>query len=371
MFAGLVSRAWLARPAKRLDVLSTCAAILAVAVALLPLQLRSAAAKTPGTVHCYGGWCHRINTIDEMDGMVGRRGVLTASYYDDCRRDRFNTCGLTSSGAIFRPDQPDNAASPIFPDGTILLAYNPGTKLAVVVRVTSTGPYRGDRTLDVSRATAEHLGFARSGVATLEVAVLKSPREQDAQYKKFREYAPVPGFIGRFDTFDDASDVAIAKLRMETNSVAVARSDQPSEVISIDLFATADKANLSGATEEMAPLAPTEVVTLLDAIPAIGGAPTIKEIATDGLGDIIQVATVREFNLTPRIISRIAAWIDIAREKARVRQNSPTRVLRMEEFPQPAMTIAARTKLFILAARESAHFGATTNRRTSKYFAER
>jgi Lytic transglycolase len=146
---------------------------------------------------------------------------VTASFYDDCRRDRFNPCGLTSSGAVFRPDMPDNAASPIFPDGTVLLTYNPETKLAAVLRVTSTGPYRGDRTLDVSRATAEHLGFAKRGVAPLEVVVLKSPEEHEARYKKLREYAPVPGFIGKFATFEAAHDRAVAQLRMETARVSV------------------------------------------------------------------------------------------------------------------------------------------------------
>ena len=160
-----------------------------------------------------------------MDGMVGRRGMLKASYYDDCRVDRFNTCGLTSSGAIFHPNRPDNAASPIFPDGTVILAYNPATKLAAVLRVTSTGPYRGDRTLDVSRATAEHLGFVKRGVAPLEVVVLNSPTAKDARYKKLREYAPVPGFIGRFETFEAAHDTALQKLSLDAAHISVAAVD--------------------------------------------------------------------------------------------------------------------------------------------------
>lgn len=210
--------------AARTAVLGAIAALVCV---LLPAV---SAAKTPGTVHCYGGFCHRINSVDEMDAMVGRRGVLKASYYDDCKRDRFNPCGLTSSGAVFRPDRPDNAASPIFPDGTVLLTYNPQTRLAAVLRVTSAGPYRDDRTLDVSRATAEHLGFLKQGVATLEVVVLKSPEEHEARYKKLRDYAPVPGFLGLFDTFEKAHDTALARMQLNGARVTVAAIDTKSDI---------------------------------------------------------------------------------------------------------------------------------------------
>ena len=57
------------------------------------------------------------------------------------------------------PGQADNAASPIYPDGTTLLLWHPQTQEAAVVRVNNAGPYWGERKLDVSRATAEKLGF--------------------------------------------------------------------------------------------------------------------------------------------------------------------------------------------------------------------
>ena len=195
------------------------AALVTAGCAMLTTQAR---AKTPGTVHCYGGWCHRVSTIDEMHSMVGQRGYLRASYYDDCRIDRFNTCGLTSSGEVFRPDQADNAASPIFPDGTILLTYNPENGNAAVLRVNSTGPYRGDRRLDVSRATAEKLGFKKKGVADLAVTVIKSPEPDDARYKKLRNYTRVPGYIGTFKSFDAAHDAAMAGLNLQLESTVAA-----------------------------------------------------------------------------------------------------------------------------------------------------
>lgn len=174
-----------------------------------------ASAKQPGTVHCYGGWCHRVNTVDEVAGMIGRRGLVKASYYDDCRRDQFNPCGLTSSGALFEPHLPDNAASPIFPDGSVLLVFNRQTGKAAVVRINSAGPYHGDRTLDVSRATATALGFERQGVAELEVSVLKAPNADEARYKKLRRYAKVPGYMGAFSSFEDAHLEAMQRINLE------------------------------------------------------------------------------------------------------------------------------------------------------------
>ncbi|MGL4396033.1 MAG: RlpA-like double-psi beta-barrel domain-containing protein [Hyphomicrobium sp.] len=202
----------------------------AVAVAALA-AISGADAKTPGSVYCFGGWCHRVSTVDEMSMMVGRRGTLKASFYDHCTRDRFNPCGLTSSGEVFRPDLADNAASPIFPDGTVLLAFNPSTNRAAVLRVNSAGPYRGDRTLDVSRAAADKLGFIKQGVAELVVTVIRSPEDSDARYQRRRKYNPVPGYLGEFRTFDEAHDAAIARLELEFHpmsaSVASAGPELP------------------------------------------------------------------------------------------------------------------------------------------------
>ena len=73
-----------------------------------------------------------------------------------------NPCGLTSSGAAFRPGLADNAASPLLPDGTVILAYNPKTGDASVLRITNAGPYSGDRKLDVSRAAGSRPSITHS-----------------------------------------------------------------------------------------------------------------------------------------------------------------------------------------------------------------
>lgn len=192
----------------------TLPAWIAVAAALTggTATVTPADAKSPGSRYCFHGLCHRVGTLAQTDTLVGWRGYLLASYYDSCRLDRLNPCGLTSSGAVFRPDLPDNAASPLLPDGTVILAYNPKTGDASVLRITNAGPYSGKRKLDVSRAAAEKLGFRSQGVAALVISVLQSPTEAEASYVRRRVYPSVPGHLGKYETFDKAIEAAQERL---------------------------------------------------------------------------------------------------------------------------------------------------------------
>lgn len=135
----------------------------------------TALAKTPGRTYCYNEVCHRVKTLAEMEQLVGHEEVVLASYYDDCKVDKNNPCTALSSGEEHRPDLPDNAASPVYPNGTILVLVNPDTHAQVLVRVNNSGPYRKGRMLDVSRAAAEQLGFLKKGVARLKVTVISGP----------------------------------------------------------------------------------------------------------------------------------------------------------------------------------------------------
>jgi rare lipoprotein A (peptidoglycan hydrolase) len=177
----------------------------ALAAMAIPVSfVTSAEAKTPGKTYCYYGKCHRVKTIEETRELVGKEEAVTASHYDDCSRDRYNPCGLTSSGERFHPDRPDNTASPIYPDGTTLLVWSPNSGRALVVRVNNAGPYWGNRTLDLSKAAAEKLGFAGEGVADLRLKVIKEPAPEEAVYSENRTYAPVPGDIGQYASLADA-----------------------------------------------------------------------------------------------------------------------------------------------------------------------
>jgi rare lipoprotein A len=187
----------------------------------------TADAKSPGARYCFHGYCHRVGTLAQTDTLVGWRGYVLASYYDSCYLDRSNPCGLTSSGAVFRADLPDNAASPLLPDGTVILAYNPKTGDASVLRITNAGPYSGERKLDVSRAAAEKLGFRQQGVAALVISVLQSPTQAEANYVSRRVYPMVPGYLGRFATVDIALETARARFRLDEEGERLAEVVPP------------------------------------------------------------------------------------------------------------------------------------------------
>jgi rare lipoprotein A len=156
-------------------------------------------AKTPGKTYCFKKVCHEETWRD-----IGRTRIVTASYYDDAKVDPFNPRNVTSSGEIYNPSRPDNAASPEYPDGTKLLVWSPEAKKTLVVRVNTAGPYYGQRKLDLSRAAAETLGFRRQGVTRLHVRVLEPPTIAEARHRRGRTYAAVPGFVGMFESVDSA-----------------------------------------------------------------------------------------------------------------------------------------------------------------------
>ena len=156
-------------------------------------------AKIPGAVHCYNDICHRIRTIEETQSRIGIVEPLVASFYDSPEHDRFNPRLETSSGAQFEADADDNAASPIHPDGTILLIWSPGTRAAAVVRINNAGPYYPGRTLDVSHGVAQRLGFDHHGVMHLLTAVIAAPTSPESRYIRGRVYPKVSGYLGRFE----------------------------------------------------------------------------------------------------------------------------------------------------------------------------
>lgn len=191
------------------------------ALFLINAVMPEAQAKRPGSTYCFVGKCHRVKTLNETRSLVGKTVPLVASHYSDCRKDRFNPCGLTSSGEPFHPDRPDNAASPVYPDGTVLIVRNPKTKASVVLRINNAGPYWGNRKLDVSEAAAEKLGFRRRGVAKLETKILSAPNKKEARYSRRRKYRSLPGFIGKYDSLKEAERTAVALMMLDATAASV------------------------------------------------------------------------------------------------------------------------------------------------------
>lgn len=169
-------------------------------------------AKTPGKTYCYKKTCHRVKTLNETKALVGRDLKINASYYDGCSKDRFNSCGLTSSGEVYKPHKADNAASSVLPDGTIALVWSQISGEAIVLRINNAGPYWGNRKLDLSAAAARKLGV--KGVEEVTLRVVKAPTEDEARFEKNRSYDPVIGPLGKFASLELAQK-ALSKIRAD------------------------------------------------------------------------------------------------------------------------------------------------------------
>ncbi len=109
--------------------------ICALAASLLPLSTVVAAAKEPGHTYCINDVCRRVLTLAETGALVGVEAwEERTSYYDACEADAGNPCTASSSGETFAPERPDNAASPIYPNGTVLELYYPASDKRLTVR---------------------------------------------------------------------------------------------------------------------------------------------------------------------------------------------------------------------------------------------
>jgi rare lipoprotein A len=190
---------------------------MAAGIATISVATNAASAKTPGREYCFHGTCHTVKTLEETRSLIGVTTKMKASYYDDPKNDRYNPSNITSSGEYFRSDRPDNAASPIYPDGTKLLVWHPSSGKALMIRVNNAGPYWGDRKLDLSRAAAEKFGFTGAGVSTVHVNVLEAPTKADSTYKHGRNYPAVKGYLGQFASLDTAAGSIGSGTRLAIN----------------------------------------------------------------------------------------------------------------------------------------------------------
>ena len=253
-----------------------------LALASIPYA-NSAQAKLPGVVHCYNDICHRVRTVAETEARRGIVEPLVASFYDSPEKDRFNPSLETSSGTQFEPYAEDNAASPIHPDGTVLLIWSPVTRGAAIIRINNAGPYYPGRTLDVSRGVAERLGFSNGGVMQLLTVVIAAPSEPEAHYVRGRVYPKVRGYLGKFENIALAS--CAEPVARQASYAALTQASAISSSAQIALNVTEDYFRLSelavafrAAPAEMIPPpdAADVVAALYEAPVANGTEPSVR-----------------------------------------------------------------------------------------------
>ena len=302
----------------------TATAVVTFTATLLPSE---ALAKLPGAVHCYNDICHRVRTVEET---TARRGIVepvVASFYDSPEKDRFNPSFETSSGTRFEPEADDNAASPIHPDGTVLLLWSPLTHNAAVVRVNNAGPYYPGRTLDVSHGVAERLGFTHGGVMQLLSVVIAAPSEPEAHYVRGRVYPKVHGFLGKFENIALASFAApvarqaLYQFNASLPQQAAGTSEQFLMNAAHEHFRLSELARefKSAPAEMMAPPEAYEVASVSDATAALPpNAASYVRVTAESLTDLepdklVSRAVLRQMESAALVLPSEGArlnWLD-------------------------------------------------------------
>ncbi|MGH6824538.1 septal ring lytic transglycosylase RlpA family protein [Methyloceanibacter sp.] len=129
--------------------------------------------------------------------------VGTASWYGELFHGR-----RTANGEIYDMDRL-SAASPTLPMPVFARVTNLQNRRSIIVRVNDRGPYRSDRIIDLSRRSAEALGFRDKGTAQVRVQYLaRAPLNGDDSYERrylasqgWAQFAPQgrvrePGAVG-------------------------------------------------------------------------------------------------------------------------------------------------------------------------------
>ena len=141
-----------------------------------------------------GGGVYRVGEPYEIGGTwyypredKAYNRVGKASWYGELFHGR-----RTANGEIYDMDRL-SAAHPTLPLPTYARVTNLNNGRSIVVRVNDRGPYANDRIIDLSRRSADVLGFRGNGVATVRVQYLgRAPLSGDDSYE--RRYLASQGF---------------------------------------------------------------------------------------------------------------------------------------------------------------------------------
>lgn len=141
-----------------------------------------------------GGGTYRVGSPYQVDGVWYRPQenpsydrVGTASWYGELFHGR-----RTANGEIYDMDRL-SAASPTLPLPVYARVTNLANGRSIIVRVNDRGPYRRGRVIDLSRRSAELLGFKKVGTARVRVQYAgRAPLNGDDSYE--RRYAASQGW---------------------------------------------------------------------------------------------------------------------------------------------------------------------------------
>ena len=143
----------------------------------------------------------------------GYERVGNASWYGELFHGR-----RTANGEIYDMDRL-SAAHPTLPLPVYARVTNLNNGRSVVVRINDRGPYKNDRIIDLSRRSAELLGFRNRGTATVRVKYLgRAPLNGDDSYE--RQYLASQSWVHLAAKGDPSlgavSTVAVESIAAET-----------------------------------------------------------------------------------------------------------------------------------------------------------
>ncbi|MET0668196.1 MAG: septal ring lytic transglycosylase RlpA family protein [Methyloceanibacter sp.] len=179
-----------------------------------------------------GGGVYRVGEPYEIAGTwyypreeKSYNRVGKASWYGELFHGR-----RTANGEIYDMDRL-SAAHPTLPLPTYARVTNLNNGRSVIVRVNDRGPYANDRIIDLSRRSADVLGFRGNGVATVRVQYLgRAPLSGDDSYE--RRYLASQGLaqVAEKGKPKRAAEPRIVSLGEEVEAYGMGRGQQTASV---------------------------------------------------------------------------------------------------------------------------------------------
>jgi peptidoglycan lytic transglycosylase len=158
-----------------------------------------------------------IRYTPREDPAYDRTGV--ASWYGELFHGRY-----TANGEIYDMDRL-SAAHPTLPLPVYAHVTNLRNGRSIVVRVNDRGPFKNDRIIDLSRRSAEVLGFKKHGTAPVRVRYLRrAPMNGDDSYEL--KYVAARGY-GHYASKSGGTHVPSEKDQMIIASLAQAAARPP------------------------------------------------------------------------------------------------------------------------------------------------
>ncbi|MDR4306966.1 septal ring lytic transglycosylase RlpA family protein [Chelatococcus sambhunathii] len=199
---------------------------------------------------------------------IGKSGGGLASWYGDRFHGRRTASGERFDMGGF------TAAHRSFPLPSYVRVTNVSNGRSIVVRVNDRGPFHGGRVIDVSRRTADVLGFRGHGVGTVKLDYIgAAPESSDdrrllASYQEFGRPAAAPGM--QVATLAPVTDADLAAEAGSGGAYAVA-----SRAVSrtADYVVASAESAVSTARSAASATAQTAKAAVRRILPAAGAAP--------------------------------------------------------------------------------------------------